>query len=224
MHALPPLPDWASGAGAVFKRGDLWGVSAAYHHWKSNNLCLLSRGFLWHTVPQGRSTNAGAGALFCVLICFALLFLPSWCKLPNYANRHTFGSIHFWLNMTRKKPEFLWLPHTFSLKCEPTLIYSRCSRDRLLNRPRISNNSSKSFFRDGYRSFHLCWFICCEKFNTLVFSLYYGGRAVSVCQSVCVGGHSKTSVLYRCESQLCYNRRHPGMLGDGSHLCTFNVL
>lgn len=92
------------------------GDSTTYHHWKSNNLCLLSRGFLWHTFPQVCSTNTGAGALFCMLICFALLFLPSWCKLPNYANRHTFGSVHFWLNMTRKKPEFLWLPHTFSVK------------------------------------------------------------------------------------------------------------
>lgn len=129
-------------------------VSVTYRHGKPNNLCCLSKEFFWHQLPQGRSSNAGAGALFCVLICFALLFSPSWCKLHNYANRCTFGGLQFWLNMTRKKPKFLWLLH-IPQECKPTLIYSGCNRDRLLNRLRIHNYSSKSFFREWNRGFHL---------------------------------------------------------------------
>lgn len=52
------------------------GLSATHHPEKPNNPCCLSKEDFWHNLPQGCTANARAGALFCRLICFILLFFP----------------------------------------------------------------------------------------------------------------------------------------------------
>lgn len=105
---------------------------------------------------------------------FALLFFPQWCKLPNYANRCTFGSIHCWLNMRGRESLYFWGCHIhYPSKMKAhfcLLIFCIAAHDKLLSRHHIHNNSSKSFprlNRDKNHNLNLYQLIQFQKMNTL---------------------------------------------------------
>lgn len=76
-------------------------------------------------------------------VSLPFLFFLWWGKLPNYANRCTFGSTHCWLNMREEKASVS--TYIIPQKWKPTFVYSNSNKSA--HHPSI-NNPFISIFQD----------------------------------------------------------------------------